>query len=166
MKERALVTSIFFTVAAVLVAVVFPDRRHEALVLWILALLAYGLLESNAHSRRLVKEGSAFDRLLEDPTEETHVPEDLKRLERGLGWMSYEPSYFDFRVRPILRELIYHRAQERLGLDLDNDPAAATGRLDPELLALLSDKKASELYGRRNLDTPDLARMITRIEQL
>ena len=161
-----MITAIFFTAAAVLVAIVFPDRRHETLVLWILALLAYGLLEANAHSRRLVEEGSAFERLLEDPVEESHTPEDLKRLERGLGWMSYEPSYFDFRVRPILRELIYHRARARLGVDLEERPQDAAERLDPELVGLISEKKAAELYGRRNLQTPDIARMITRIERL
>ena len=165
MKERAIITTLFLAAAAILVAIVFPDRRHEALVIWILALLGYGLLESNAHTRRLVRERSDFDRLLEDPVEESHVPEDLKRLERGLGWMSYEPSYFDFRVRPILRELIYHRAREHLGVDLAENPQAA-GRLDAELVGLISDKKAWELYGSRNLDTPDIARMITRIEQL
>lgn len=166
MKERAVITAIFFTVGAGMIAVVFPDRRHEVLVLWILALLAYGLLEANAHSRRLVEEGSSFEDLLADPVEERRAPEDLRRLERGLGWMSYEPSYFDFRVRPILRGFIHHRARERMGLDLEEHPEDATGRLDPELIGLLSERKAAELYGHRNLHTPDIARMITRIEQL
>ena len=166
MRERAIITALFFTTVALLVAVVFPGLRHTAFVLWVIALLAYGLLEANAHSRRLLAEASRFDRLLEQEAEEHYIPEDLKRLERGLGWMSYEPSYFDFRVRPILRELIHHRAREHLGLDLEEEPAAAVGRLDAELAGLLSEKKAAELYGGRNLHTPDLARMITRIEQL
>ena len=166
MKERALITTIFFTLAAGVLGIVFPDRRHTIMMIWVLALLAYGLLESNARTRVLVRERSRFDRLLEDPEREPLAPEDLKRLERGLGWITYEASYFDFRVRPILRELIHHRVRERLEVDLEADPSGAVGRVDPELLDLASDRKAAELYGARNIETPDLARMITRIERI
>lgn len=166
MKERALITTIFLSLAAAVLAIVLPDRRHTIMLIWVLALLAYGLLESNARARILVRERSRFDRLLEDPVRERLVPEDLKRLERGLGWMTYEASYFDFRVRPILRALIHHRVRERLEVDLDADPSDAVGRVDAELLDLASDRKAADIYGTRNITTPDIARMITRIEQI
>ena len=164
MKERALITTIFLSLTAAVLAIVYPDRRHTIMLIWVLALMAYGLLESNARTRVLVRERSRFERLLEDPVDEPLVPEDLKRLERALGWMTYEASYFDFRVRPILRRLIHHRVLERLGVDLNADPSGVVGRVDPEILDLASERKAAELYGARNIETPDIARMITRIE--
>ena len=166
MKERAITTTIAFTAIAVGLGLYFVDRRYEILMFWILALLAYGLLEINAGSRMLIRDATAFDRVLAEDHPEVQVPEDLRRLERGLGWMSYEPSYFDFRVRPLLKELIVHRARERLDLDLTTDLASGVGRIDPELLNLASAKKAEELYGHRNIETSDLDRMITRIEAL
>jgi len=69
-------------------------------------------------------------------------------------------------VRPILRELIRHRVRERLGIDLEAEPGAATGRVHRELLDLLSARKAEELYGSANIQTNDIARMVTRIEAL
>lgn len=160
------VTGLFATAAAVGLGVLFPGRRHTILLLWVLAMLAYGLLELNSSSRSLVRERSRFDKLLEDPAREPLPPEDLRRLERGLGWMTYEPGYFDFRVRPILRELIRHRVRERHGIDLEAEPEAAEGRVHRELLDLLSARKAEELYGNANIQTHDIARMVTRIEAL
>src|SRR5687767_8444638 len=127
MKERAITTTVAFTVIGVTLGVFFPDRRYEILMFGILAVLAYGLLEINAGNRSLVKEAAAFDRVLAEEDPAIHVPEDLRRLERGLGWMSYEPGYFDFRVRPILKELIVHRARERLDIDLSEDLSAGVG---------------------------------------
>ena len=166
MRERAVMTAIFLSACAVALGLVIPGRRQTIALLWILALLGYGLLELNARSRGLVRERSRFDNLLEDPPRERLAPEDLRRFERALGWMTYEPSYFDFRVRPILRELIKHRARERLGVDLDADPGSGRDRIDRELLALVSDRKAESIYGRSNIETSDIARMVTRIEAL
>lgn len=166
MKERAVVTVFFFSAIAIGVGVFFPDRRETIALSWVLAMLAYGLIELNARSRLLVRERSRFDQILEDQPRETLIPDDLRRLERGLGWMSYEPSYFDFRVRPILRELIQHRVRENLGIDLETDPDAARDKLDRELLALLSTRKAESIYGYGNIYTHDIARMVTRIEAL
>jgi hypothetical protein len=165
-KARAIITTLFFSVVAGVLAIVFPEQRHTILVVWVLTILGYSLMELNAHSRALVGERSRFDRLLEDLEREPDLPEDLRRLERGLGWITYEPSYFDFRVRPILRELIHHRVRERLDIDLTKDPAKAAGHVDAELLNLASERKAEELYGTRNLETPDIFRMITRIEEI
>lgn len=166
MKARAIISTVFFGAVAWILAVVFPGQRHSILVVWLLTMLGYGLLEATAHGRGLVREHSRFDRLLEDIERQPDLPEDLRRLERGLGWITYESSYFDFRVRPILRELIHHRVLERLDIDLTSDPSRAAGRVDPELLNLASEKKAEHLYGTRNIETPDIARMITRIEEI
>lgn len=166
MRERVVATTIFLSACAVMLGLVLPGRRTTILLLWVLAMLGYALLELNARSRALIRELSRFDSLLEDPERERLIPEDLRRLERGLGWMTYEPSYFDFRVRPILRELIKHRAREHHGIDLDTDPEAGRGLIDRELLALVSARKAEQIYGRANIETHDIARMITRIEAL
>ena len=159
-------TGFFLSSIAIGLGVLFPGRIQTIVLSWILAMLAYGLLELNARSRSLVRERSRFDQILEEPERETLVPDDLRRLERGLGWMSYEPSYFDFRVRPILRQLIHHRVRERLGIDLETDLDKARGRVDRELLALASERKAESIYGHGNIETHDIARMVTRIEEL
>lgn len=161
-----MIMAIFFGGIAGAFAFIYPDRRHEILVFWVLFMLAYGMVELNGRNRLLLRQATAFDRVLAAEAREPLIPEDLRRLERGMGWMSYEPSYFDFRVRPLLRELIVHRVRERLGIDLAEDLSAGVGQVDPELLNLASPKKAQELYGTRNIETTDLARMVTRIEAL
>jgi len=93
------------------------------------------------------------------------LPQDLKRVIRALGWGSYEPGYFDFRVRPILRELIHFQTQERHHLDLTTDFGRARPIMHPELLNLFGDARAEHLY-RGNIDTHDIDRMVTLIEEI
>lgn len=166
MRARFVSTLLLASLAGGTVAIVLPERTALAAVAWILVLAAYVLLELNAHSRSLLGDHSRFDQILATHTKEPVLPEDLKKMERGLGWMSYEPSYFDFRVRPILRDLIAHRAKERLGIDVQKDPKAAAGLVDVELLNLSGTRKAEALYGTRNITTQDLARMVRNIEKI
>ncbi|MDQ3956110.1 MAG: hypothetical protein M3285_11250 [Actinomycetota bacterium] len=166
MKARFITTLLLTSLAAGTAAIVLPKRTAFATVVWILVLAAYVLLELNAYSRSLLGEHSRFDQILVTHTRERILPEDLKKMERGFGWMSYEPSYFDFRVRPILRDLIAHRAKERLGIDVQKDPKAAAGLVDVELLNLSGTRKAESLYGTRNITTDDLARMVRNIEKI
>ncbi|MDQ3987166.1 MAG: hypothetical protein M3280_11810 [Actinomycetota bacterium] len=166
MKERFAVSFVLLTGAAAGAWAVFPTRRALTLTLLVLTLAAYGLLELNGWSKRMVLRDSRFDRMLESVPGERLVPEDLKRLERALGWMSYEPSYFDFRVRPILRELIVHRAKRDRGIDLETDYEAGIGEIKDELMNLVGKKKAETLYGTRNLTTGDLIRLIDEIEAI
>ena len=166
MRARFIALIVLTSLAAGTVAVVLPERTALAAVLWILVVSAYVLLELNAHSRSLLGGHSRFDQVLATHSREPMLPEDLKKMERGLGWMSYDPSYFDFRVRPILRDLIVHRAKERLGIDVLKEPLAAAGKVDVELLNLSGTKKAEALYGTRNITTEDLARMVRNIEKI
>ena len=166
MKARFVATLLLASLAAGTVAIILPERTALAAVVWILVLAAYVLLELNAHSRSLLGEHSRFDQILAAHARERTLPEDLKKMERGLGWMSYEPSYFDFRVRPILRDLIAHRAKERLGIDVQKNPTEAAGLVDVELLNLSGTRKAEALYGTRNITTHDLARMVRNIEKI
>ncbi len=166
MRARLLSTLILASLACGALAMVFPKRASLAAVLWTLIMAAYFLLELNAHGRALLGGSSRFDQVLTVHGREPLIPEDLKRMERGLGWMSYEASYFDFRVRPILRELINHRARQRLDIDLSKNYERALGRIDDELLNLYGNKKAEALYGTRNITTQDLVRMVERIEAI
>ena len=165
MKERFGVSFVLLTGAAASGWAIFPSRRALILTLWILAFAAYGLLELNGWSKRMVQRDSRFDRILDSVPGERFAPEDLKRLERGFGWMSYEPSYFDFRVRPVLRELIVHRAKRR-GIDLEADYEAGIGAINDELMNLVGKRKAEALYGTHNLTTQDLIRLIDEIEAI
>ena len=166
MKLRAL----FFlpTIAAIAVgsSIVFPDRTPFIASLAAIAALGYVLMELNASARRLVlEEPSRFDRALDTQEPEPAVPQDLKRSIRAFGWGSYEPGYFDFRVRPVLRELIHFYVKERQGIDLTREFASARGRVAPELLNLFGDVRAERLY-HGNIHTADIERMVTLIEDV
>ena len=166
MRERLLISFGSLTAVAVAVGAVVPSKLQTILAVWAMALLAVGMLELNARSRRLVGPEPRLETLLEVDERERSQPEDLKRLERGLGWIAYEPSYFDFRVRPILRDLICHLALERRGIDLYDDPTAGRGIIEPELLNLVGERKAIEIYGPGTITTSDLTRMVESIEAI
>jgi hypothetical protein len=153
-------------VAAVTTGVIFPS--HAALIASLAVIFAFGYLltEFNASTRRLVlEEESEFDRVLRTSVQDPMIPEDLKRATRALGWGSYEPGYFDFRVRPILRELIHFQVRERHHLDLTTEFDAARPIIHPELLNLFGDVRAERLY-KGNIETNDIDRMVTLIEDV
>jgi hypothetical protein len=155
---------IAIALAATLISIVFPAEALLVISIAVILALGYLLTEFNASARRLVhEEESDFDRILETSQPERMVPEDLKRAMRAMGWGSYEPGYFDFRVRPILRELIHYQVQENHHIDLTKDFAAARSLVHPELLNLFGDARAERLY-KGNIETHDLDRMVTLIE--
>jgi hypothetical protein len=164
MKVRAWFFLTTIAIGALTTSIIFPS--HAPLIGSIAAVLALGyvLTELNASARRLVlEEESEFDRVLKISNEEPTLPQDLKRATRALGWGSYEPGYFDFRVRPILRELIHFQVQEKHHIDLTTDFDAARTIVHPELMNLFGDARAERLY-KGNIDTHDIHRMVTLIE--
>lgn len=163
MKSRLIATSATLSIVAVGAGIIFPEGRPTITVVWTLAMAAYALLELNSASRSLLSSHSRFDALLKTAIEEPGVPEDLKRMERALGWMSYEPDYFDFRVRPIIKELVEHRLAKQSG---EPDKGTVSPVLDPELQTLLGPRKGREIYGTQNLTTVDLSRLVGKIEDL
>lgn len=166
MRVRVLLFLVTIAAAAVTISIIFPSQAALAASIAIVAALAYILTELNASARRLViEEESDFDRILKVEATEPMVPEDLKRATRALSWGSYEPGYFDFRVRPILRELIHFKVQERHHIDLTSDLDKAHGLIHPELLNLFGDARAERLY-KGNIDTADLDRMVSMIESV
>jgi hypothetical protein len=153
-------------VTAATISIVFPAQAPLALSIASVAALGYVLTELNASARRLVlEEESEFDRVLQTSKVEPMVPEDLKRARRAMGWGSYEPGYFDFRVRPILRELIHYKVHENLHIDLITGFDEARNVVHPELLNLFGDARAERLY-KGNIQTIDLERMVTLIEDV
>ena len=164
MKIRAWFYLTSITVVAVTTSILFPSHAMLIASIAVIAALAYVLTELNAGARHLVlEEESEFDRVLKSNHEEPPMPQDLRRTTRALGWGSYEPGYFDFRVRPILRELIHYQVRRRHNIDLTTDLEAARNLVHPELLNLFGDARAERLY-RRNIDTGDIERMVTLIE--
>ena len=166
MKIRAWFFLTTIVITALTTSIIFPS--HAALISSIAAVLARGyvLTELNASARRLVlEEESEFDRVLKTSAQDPMIPQDLKRATRAVGWGSYEPGYFDFRVRPILRELIHFQVQDRLHIDLTTDFEEARTILHPELMNLFGDARAERLY-KGNIETHDIDRMVTLIEEL
>ena len=166
MKVRAALFLISIAVTSATVAIIFPSRAAFIASVAALVALGYLLTELNASARRLVQEEeSEFDRVLVVSKTEPMLPEDLKRARRALGWGSYEPGYFDFRVRPILRELIHYKVREKHNVDLTRDFEGGRAILHPELLNLFGDARAERLY-RGNIQTHDLERMVALIEEV
>jgi hypothetical protein len=166
MKIRVSFFLTAIALAAAVLSIIFPTEMLPTISIAVVAALGYLLTEFNASARRLVhEEESEFDRVLKTPKQEPSVPEDLKRAMRAMGWGSYEPGYFDFRVRPILRELIHYRVQESHHIDLTKEFAAARSIVHPELLNLFGDARAERLY-KGNIETHDLDRMVALIEEV
>jgi hypothetical protein len=164
MKVRVALFLTTIAATAITVSVIFPSQGPLAGSIAIVAALAYVLTELNASARRLViEEESDFDRILQVEKSEPMVPEDLKRAQRAVSWGSYEPGYFDFRVRPILRELIHYKVRERHHIDLTSDLDNARSVVHPELLNLFGDARAERLY-KGNIETADIERMVSMIE--
>lgn len=159
--------SAFFLVALTLAAwsVAFfrPAHRLGAATTWGVSVLLYGLAWSGLQVRGLVmRGGSPFDRILQTPVYKAVRPADLTRCERTFGRKDYTPGDFDHAVRPLLRALISHRLAFG-GVVHDTDAESRT--LDEELYGLIGKESAETLYGH-NLVTSDIARMLSRIEEI
>jgi hypothetical protein len=166
MRARVISFLIVIALSAMTLSIVFPTQVPLTISIAVISALGYLLTEFNASARRLVhEEQSEFDRVLKTPKDQPMAPEDLKRARRAMGWGSYEPGYFDFRVRPILRELIHYKVQEIHHIDLTKDFVTARSIVHPELLNLFGDARAERLY-KGNIETTDLDRMVTLIEEV
>jgi hypothetical protein len=152
------------TIVAVVAAVTVPGLQRVVVSLWALYVTACGLFFLSSYVGSLVKSSRFEAALATDPKPRTR-PEDLVRLEHSLGWRAYSPRDFDYEVRPLLSELIVHRARSRRGIELLPDTRAGAGVIDEELIDLASGKSVEELYGG-TVNTNDISRCLSKIEQL
>ena len=160
MTRRVLGVTVLVSAVAAGAVATFPGRIALILSLWILALLACGLGALLAGARKLSRGSpSRFEQAVAARHEKAGRPEDLRRSERVCGWRIYEARDFDFHVRPLLKELIAFRLEERTGTLDDATPD------DPELRQLAGPRSAEEIYDRA-MTTADLERIIGRIEAL
>ncbi len=160
MTRRVLGAVILVTVIAAGAMATFPGRTALILTVWILALLACGLSAQLVGARGLGKGSpSRFEQVMAARHEKAGRPEDLRRSERVCGWGIYEPRDFDFHVRPLLKELIAFRLEDRGGTLRHATPD------DTELRTLAGPRSAEEIYDR-TMTTADLERIIGSIETL
>jgi hypothetical protein len=152
------------TIVAVVTAVTVPGLQRVVASLWALYVTTCGLFFLSSYVGSLVK-SSRFEAALATGPKPRARPEDLVRLEHSLGWRSYSPRDFDYEVRPLLRELIVHRARSRRGIELLPDTRTGAGVIDEELIDLASGKSVEELYGG-TVNTNDISRCLRKIEQL
>jgi hypothetical protein len=151
MNLRRGIDLVLISLAAVAAGATFPDLRGPVAAGWALIVLAYVLLVVTSSIRLLVGD-SRFERALQSLPADTERPADLTRVERSFGWKSYSARDFDHEIRPVLCSLVEPQASRRT-------------KLDPELRALSSERPAAELYGNV-IRTPDIERMVTKIEAL
>jgi hypothetical protein len=152
------------TIVAVVTAVTLPGLQRVIASLWALYVTACGLLFLSSYVGSLVKSSRFEAALTADPKPRAR-PEDLVRLEHSLGWRAYSPRDFDYEVRPLLRELIVHRARSRRGIELLPDTRAGAGVIDGELLDLVTGKSVEQLYGG-TVNTIDIDRCLKKIERI
>ena len=140
-----------WSVAALVGAVAFPDLLAPIASAWTLIVLGRLMFELEDTAHGLAQHRSDFEDALRERRRTIVRPPDLVRLESSLGWGLYEPREFDHHVRPLLRQLIEHRAR-----------GAA---VEPELEALAGPTVAEDLYGEK-IVTSDLDRITRKIESL
>lgn len=141
MNRRSIALAAMLATIALAIVIVLPTRRSEvAAGAGLIAFLGAFIILSESVGRGVVH-ASVVDAVLHRPERRPVRPSDLERLERALGWRSYEAAEFDVRVRPLLDDLVRHR-----------------GGSEREADAILS-------HGER-VTTEDIRRMVSRIESL
>ena len=141
MTRRSLALVVILIVVALAIVVMIPTRREEAIAGAGLAAFLGAFIVLSESVGRGVLHGSVVDAVLHRPSPRAARPSDLEKLERSLGWRTYESAEFDVRVRPLLSDLIRHRGG--------------------------SEADVEEILGHHErITTPDLDRMVGRIEAL
>ena len=141
MSRRSIVLIAMLAVLALGIIVVVPTRRDEVIAAAGLAAFLGAFIILSESVGRGVQHASVVDAVLHHPAPRPVRPSDLEKLERSLGWRTYDAAEFDVRVRPLLGDLIRHRG----GSEADVDAI---------------------LVRSERVTTADLDRMVTRIEAL
>jgi hypothetical protein len=167
--RRFLGATLAASLLLVLTWVVATMRPSWGDVAWTIAvLILFGaatvslVREAGALGRR---EPSELDRLLRGAERARARPPDLERLEHILGWRSYSPQDFSYRVRALFEELIRYRLAAGRGVDVTSRPDVVRELLPPELRELVFPDLPHDSDGP-NITTRDMARLVELIEGL
>ena len=148
------------------VAALRPSWSEVVWTVAVLVLFGAAALAVVSQARALgPEEASELDRLLRRTPPARPRPPDLERLEHVLGWRSYSPQDFSYRVRSLFEDLIRYRLAARRGIDLARDQDLANEVLPPELRNLLV-RDLSHDSGGRTITTDDMARLVEQIDNL
>lgn len=154
-------------VLGVVAWILFPTHRAVVVELTVVALLAVILIKIVRDAGALrASRPSLFDRRLDRSDRGMERPDDLVKVERILGWRSYDARDWHRRVRPLLKELVCYRVRARYGVDPQEDPEAARRFLPPELVDVLGISGEKDPYGTARIHARFVSKLVTQIEEL
>ncbi len=145
----------------------FPANRILVVELTVAALLAVGLIKMARDAGSLrPRGGSFFARDFDQSGRAAQRPDDLIRVERIVGWRSYDALDFDRRVRPFLRQMLSYRLRAGYGIDPDHDPEAARAVLPPQLAQLVEGSSNPDPFAGVRVDARLVSALLSQIEEL
>jgi hypothetical protein len=173
-RNRGIGTAALLVLAALVAAAVFPGWRDRAIAFAVVTVFVFAVVTLlRAAARTLPPEASVFDEVAAPRKRPAGRPEDLKRLERLLGWKSYSKPEFDHRIGPLLRELTGYRLRASGTADLERDPQAARRHMSQDLWDIVTGPAARRDFGAprtapegEHMSTEDMARLLGEIESL
>lgn len=147
--------------------ILLPTHRALVVELTVVALLGVILIKVTRDARSLRRpRPSLFDLDFDRSERHAERPSDLVRVERILGWRSYDARDWDRRVRPLLTELISNRLRAGHGVDPDKDPAGARALLPAELAQVIDSSGGENPFASVRTDARLMSALLSQIEDL
>lgn len=145
----------------------FPTRRELVVELTVSALLGVILIKVIRDARSLRRlRPSLFDRDFDRSEKVSERPSDLIRVERILGWRSYDARDWHRRVVPLLADLISHRLRARYGVDPREDTATARTLLPTQLWEVIDVTGGEDPFASVRTDARLVSTLLAQIEDL
>ena len=165
---RALEVALVPTLALGLALALAPGRAALEVRVWLLIVLAGGLLLVVGAIRETYPPApSLFDAALARRQPKEHVFPTLAKLAREVSMATGSSFDLHFRLRPTLREVAQGLLLSRRGIDLDGQPDRARDALGDETWELVRASRPTPDERRAPGIAPDaLARVIDSLERL
>jgi hypothetical protein len=165
---RALEVLLVPTLALGLALALAPGRATLEVRVWLLVVLAGGLLiVVGAIRESHPPVPSPFDAALARRRPEQHVFPTLAKLAREVSMSTGSAFDFHFRLRPTLREVAQGLLLSRRGIDLDFEPERAREALGEETWELVrAGRPAPDEHRAAGIAPEALARVIASLEGL
>ena len=124
-------------VVLVIVLAAVPDRRALALQVYAFGLCGIALMWLLGRTGATRVDASAFDDARRQAASGAEPVAELARVEREVTLGVANAYDLHYRLRPRIRAIAASRLGDRRGIDLERQPQAAQGALDPAVWAIV-----------------------------